>query len=434
MEYFSLTRLSFLRLNKRYDDIVGLFINLGPIEYLITSNEVLQKTGSKRRSRKRLNLEDLSDAECKKGFCFTFPEIKRMSAFINLDKILSFRRSETYYIKFRCEFAFALVLYRYAFPRRYCSMERMWGINEKNLACTVNQFSVLLFDIFKHGFEFDSRKFSEENCESFLCCHVCKKRYIPKCNWTYRRHNAEGLSHNYKRGAETHPLSEIPGDCHPRWNHNNDAKIFDQSKTLQRPIAHVDHMQPENDPDLKYALYGDHAYKKLLKMTAERNGILRNPVRNIIVDDLLEYCLAVNKEHGILPIVIAFGIHPTKENVTNDLVESSQIIYERISFKERADETVQLLYSIAKQISVNEVTLEERTIDVLLNMCFHKIRKALELEDVEEPRKRTREYTRRWVCIFGNTRDKVSTYIFVWTFRSTRRSKEKEKGKLLNKH
>ncbi|OAD71833.1 hypothetical protein PHYBLDRAFT_74083 [Phycomyces blakesleeanus NRRL 1555(-)] len=304
---------------------LGLFINLGPIEYLITSNEVLQKTGSKRRSRKRLNLEDLSDAECKKGFCFTFPEIKRMSAFINLDKILSFRRSETYYIKFRCEFAFALVLYRYAFPRRYCSMERMWGINEKNLACTVNQFSVLLFDIFKHGFEFDSRKFSEENCESFLCCRVCKKRYIPKCNWTYRRHNAEGLSPNYKRGAESHHI----------------------------------------------------------------------------------HCLKYQA------IAIPDGI-------TNS--------------KERADETVQLLYSIAKQISVNEVTLEERTIDVLLNMCFHKIRKALELEDVEEPRKRTREYTRRWVCIFGNTRDKVSTYIFVWTFRSTRRSKEKEKGKLLNKH
>lgn len=70
-----------------------------------------------------------------------------------------------------------------------------------------------------------------------------------------------------------------------------------------------------------------------------------------------------------------------------------------IDSKERADETIQLLYIIAKQIFENEVTLEERTIDVLLNVCvqtqkqFHKLKEALEIENLEElKKKRTREY------------------------------------------
>lgn len=172
-------------------------------------------------------------------------------------------------------------------------------------------------------------------------------------------------------------------------------------------------------------------------------------VQNIIdlkfVQRTIEYCLAVNKEHGTLPIIVVFGIHPTKPSIANDLVQSDQIPYAKeypckpwaksfyildpitinnhvheqplkplvavehflhkqkrtllsMDSKERADETIQLLYSIAKQIFENDVTLEERTIDVLLNVCeqtqkqFYKIKEALEIENLEELRKRTREY------------------------------------------
>lgn len=66
--------------------------------------------------------------------------------------------------------------------------------------------------------------------------------------------------------------------------------------------------------------------------------------------------------------------------------------------KERADETIQMLFRIAKQTFENDVRLEERTVNVLLNVCeqaqkqFHKIKEASEIEDVQELRKRTREY------------------------------------------
>ncbi|OAD72903.1 hypothetical protein PHYBLDRAFT_146222 [Phycomyces blakesleeanus NRRL 1555(-)] len=49
-------------------------INPDLIEYLNTSDKEFQETKANRRSRKRLNLEDLSDAERKKEFRFTLPE------------------------------------------------------------------------------------------------------------------------------------------------------------------------------------------------------------------------------------------------------------------------------------------------------------------------------------------------------------------------
>ncbi|KAG2203777.1 hypothetical protein INT47_012710 [Mucor saturninus] len=159
----------------------------------------------------------------------------------------------------------------------------------------------------------------------------------------------------------------------------------------------------------------------------------------------IEYSLAVIKEHSVSPIIVVFGIHPTKPSVANDLVQSDPIpyakeypckpwaksfyildpitinshVYEQplkplvavehflykqkrtllgMDSKERADETIQLLYTVAKQIFQNDITLEERTIDVLLNVCeqtqkqFYKIKEALEIENLEELKKRTREY------------------------------------------
>ncbi|KAI7894092.1 uncharacterized protein EV154DRAFT_398886, partial [Mucor mucedo] len=159
----------------------------------------------------------------------------------------------------------------------------------------------------------------------------------------------------------------------------------------------------------------------------------------------IEYSLAVIKENSLLPIIVVFGIHPTKPSVANDLVQSDQIPYSKeypckpwaksyyildpntinshihevplkplvavehffhkqkrtllgIDSKERADETIQLLYTVAKQIFETDITLEKRTIDVLLNVCeqaqkqFFKIKEALEIEDLEQLKKRTREY------------------------------------------
>ncbi|KAI9485547.1 MAG: hypothetical protein EXX96DRAFT_613416 [Benjaminiella poitrasii] len=159
----------------------------------------------------------------------------------------------------------------------------------------------------------------------------------------------------------------------------------------------------------------------------------------------IEYSLAIIKEHGVSLIIVVFGIHPTKPSITNDLVQSDQIPYVKeypckpwaksfyildptiinshiheqplkplvaierflhkqkrtllgMDSKERADETIQLLYSITKQIFESDVTLEKRAADILLDVCeqtqkqFYKIKEALEIEDPEELRKRAREY------------------------------------------
>ncbi|CEG66731.1 hypothetical protein RMATCC62417_03259 [Rhizopus microsporus] len=172
---------------------------------------------------------------------------------------------------------------------------------------------------------------------------------------------------------------------------------------------------------------------------------VQNTIDLKFIQRTIEYSLSVIKEHGVSPIVVVFGIHPTKPSVANDLIQSDQIPYAKeypckpwaksfyildpitinsyidetplkplvavehylhkqkrsllgMDSKERADETIQLLYNIAKHIFENDITLEERTVDVLLNVCeqtqkqFYKIKEALEIENMEELKKRTREY------------------------------------------
>lgn len=172
-------------------------------------------------------------------------------------------------------------------------------------------------------------------------------------------------------------------------------------------------------------------------------------IQNIIdlklIQRTIEYSLAVLKEHSVSPIVVVLGIHPTKPSVANDLVQSDQIPYAKeypckpwaksfyildpitinsyiheqplkplvavehflykqkrtllgMDNKERADETIQLLYTIAKQLFETNINLKERTIDILSNVCeqtqkqFYNIKEALEIENLEELKKRTREY------------------------------------------
>ncbi|OAD74762.1 hypothetical protein PHYBLDRAFT_144127 [Phycomyces blakesleeanus NRRL 1555(-)] len=51
-----------------------LFIDSNATENLFTGDEESQKTKAKKRSRKCLNLKDLSNTECKQEFRFTLPE------------------------------------------------------------------------------------------------------------------------------------------------------------------------------------------------------------------------------------------------------------------------------------------------------------------------------------------------------------------------
>ncbi|RCI00723.1 hypothetical protein CU097_015470 [Rhizopus azygosporus] len=131
---------------------------------------------------------------------------------------------------------------------------------------------------------------------------------------------------------------------------------------------------------------------------------VQNTIDLKLIQRVTEYCLAINKEHGTLSIVVVFGIHPTKSSIVNDLVQSNQILYAKeYPCKSWAKYFTFCILSlsaiIAKQIFENDVTLEKRTIDVFLNVCeqtqkqFYKIKEALEIENLEELRKLTREYT-----------------------------------------
>ncbi|KAI8378879.1 hypothetical protein EDC96DRAFT_561634 [Choanephora cucurbitarum] len=227
-----------------------------------------------------------------------------------------------------------------------------------------------------------------------------------------------------------------------------------------------------------------------IEVTASLPPILvevQNTIDLKFIQRVIGYCLVIKKEHGHLPVVVAFGIHPTNPNVATvipqfrerkirndfdlgnglegtegtvsreprlfpksgndctDLTPSSTLPYAReypckpwakyvyildqssisnhlheqplkplvaveyflhsqkrslmsMENKERTDETIVLLYTIAKPIFEDNVKSEERTIDVLLNVCeqmqkqFFKIKDALALGNGDETKKRVKEY------------------------------------------
>ncbi|KAG2188327.1 hypothetical protein INT44_001080 [Umbelopsis vinacea] len=65
-----------------------------------------------------------------------------------------------------------------------------------------------------------------------------------------------------------------------------------------------------------------------MKVTASLPPVLvevQNTIDLKFVQRITENSLVVNKEHGALPIVVVFGIQPSKSNVANDLVQSYQV-------------------------------------------------------------------------------------------------------------
>ncbi|OAD69074.1 hypothetical protein PHYBLDRAFT_172907 [Phycomyces blakesleeanus NRRL 1555(-)] len=154
------------------------------------------------------------------------------------------------------------------------------------------------FGKFKHGLKFGSRQFSEENCKRFLAAIFAKVTVQYKRLLAQRKTRNRKLSYplSNKRFVTSDVLkSSLLG---PFAGTSHGAKMFDQSKTLEILIVHVGHMQPENDSDLKYALYGYQAYDKYMyiywpfttyEIAQDGESFKINPQKGI------QYCNVKNK-------------------------------------------------------------------------------------------------------------------------------------------
>ncbi|OAD69540.1 hypothetical protein PHYBLDRAFT_66235 [Phycomyces blakesleeanus NRRL 1555(-)] len=196
---------------------------------------------------------------------------------------MTFKRYESYRICVQREFAFALVLYRFAHPRSYCTMEKKWGMNRKNMACIINQFSTMLISKFKYGLEFDSRQFSRENCAKFSeaiyeQCGVYKniigfidrtmQKVCCRTNNDEQKHTGNGWKlyseqhvHCIKYQAIGTPDGITSTLVGPFIGSAHDAKVFDDTNTLDRLILHLGQLGPLT-PQVNYRIYGDLEYKK----------------------------------------------------------------------------------------------------------------------------------------------------------------------------
>ncbi|OAD70574.1 hypothetical protein PHYBLDRAFT_148490 [Phycomyces blakesleeanus NRRL 1555(-)] len=181
------------------------------------------------------------------------------------------------------EFAFAMILYQFAFPRRYCSMKREWGMNAKDLGFIIKKMSVLLIKKFKNRLDFDTRQFSAENCEHFaraiyertktylsviafidgtmqkLCCPKSEEKQKTLYNgWKH--------IHCIKYQAIAIPDSITSSLIGPFVGSTHDAKFFDETKTLDRLILYLTVVSGDKYPPFGYVIYGDQVYPRSYKV------------------------------------------------------------------------------------------------------------------------------------------------------------------------
>ncbi|OAD67281.1 hypothetical protein PHYBLDRAFT_63722 [Phycomyces blakesleeanus NRRL 1555(-)] len=144
------------------------------------------------------------------------------------------------------------------------------------MACIINQFSTVPMGKFRHGSGFDTRQFSQENCARFAeaiykQCGVYK-HIVGFIDGTMQKvcrpteddeqklvYNGWKHIHCIKHQAIATPDGITSSLVGPFIGSTHDAKMFDDSRTLDRLILHLDQLSTEEN-DIGYAIYGDLAY------------------------------------------------------------------------------------------------------------------------------------------------------------------------------
>lgn len=78
-------------------------------------------------------LERMTDEECKQMFRFTLPEIQRICNALGLDRHLKYPS-----LTVESQFAMAMLLYLYAFPRRRIDISKFFGMSVENVSKVTN--------------------------------------------------------------------------------------------------------------------------------------------------------------------------------------------------------------------------------------------------------------------------------------------------------
>ncbi|OAD81200.1 hypothetical protein PHYBLDRAFT_138740 [Phycomyces blakesleeanus NRRL 1555(-)] len=167
---------------------------------------------------------------------------------MNLPLYLEFKCSKSYTVRIEGEFAFALVL--------YC------------------------------GLEFDTRQFSSENYKQFTKAIHNKNKTFPNVvgfvDGTMQKYWAIEIPD----GITSSLVGLFIGSTH-------DARIFDESKTLDRLIAHLDHISKNDKVPFEYVVYEDMAYPKSDKIyrsfpLSEANNDIKMEFRKVL--QLFKFC------------------------------------------------------------------------------------------------------------------------------------------------
>lgn len=221
-----------------------------------------------RKVYKRLELESLSDKECKELCRFTLDELRRICSLIKLDNVLRFGS-----LSVKGVLAFAMVLHRYSFPRRLIDMAKTFGMCFENVSRVVSGLSKALFLKFKYGIEFDERQFSLENCERFAKAIYRKGAIFPNIvgfldgtmQQTCRPTDAEkqvlvynGWKHMHclKYQAISTPDGITSSIFGPYDGSTNDPGMLNRSNLKERLNKHFSMA----GSDKRYSIYGDEAY------------------------------------------------------------------------------------------------------------------------------------------------------------------------------
>lgn len=217
---------------------------------------------------RRLDLETLTDEECKTMFRFNYSEICRICEAMKLEPYLRYNS-----LKVTRELALAILLYRHSFPRRLEDMSDVFGMSPDNIGRTIRGLSRTILEKFKQSLEFDTRQFSNTNCERFSkaifdkgACysHIVGfiDRTVQECcqpkNSGHQDMIDNGWKHNYYNKFQVilTPDGIISSVFGPLTGKKNDREILNESRIMSRLQVHF-----ENEtPGKSFAIYGDEYY------------------------------------------------------------------------------------------------------------------------------------------------------------------------------
>lgn len=268
------------------------FFNLAEREYLDAiefeneleeDDELFDELGGNSRlynlhNLQRLDISSLTDEHCLLLFRFTYSEIQRIAAAMNLPELTVFRSNSRQQFSWNSVEALAIMLRRLAYPARLIDLQFLFGINKYTLCTIFNGMVETLYEKYHEGIRYNKNHMHPWNLRRFSAAVTAKgscyegvvgfidgtlnpiARPIKLQETVYNGHVRQ---HGLKYQGIVTPDGMTVSLCGPFAGSIHDQNMLDSSSILEEMEQQLD---CTGIGGVYYALYGDPAYRETQRM------------------------------------------------------------------------------------------------------------------------------------------------------------------------